>query len=232
MRRTHFLSLYIVVLSLFGLSNTSKADDFRILQIAINSSSYFQSFTTEAINFLQTGRGNFPDFDGSRARGEVGGNNNGYPACDLGGNWYPVDETGLHFVCIDDAQYQYCPSGTAQVYLSQGLFYCHVTGYPDFSRNDGVLEADFLATEGLKWFQRSQAHAGFKFAQALQALQTGNLILMLSLKNEGCGQYNESEVALKTTLLPSTMQPIGFINSALVNSMLSALTATKAVVCP
>ncbi|NBW83324.1 hypothetical protein EBR21_16370 [bacterium] len=107
----------------------------------------------------------------------------------------------------------------------------HVIPQPSYL-SPSVLENDGLAIEGLKWFNRSQTHAALKFSQALQALMFGNFTQAQSLRKEGCGQYNESTVALGASAFPANVQPVGFINSTLINDMMTALKATAAVVCP
>lgn len=202
------------------------------LQMAINSSRYFESFSTQAIQFISGGgAGSFPVFDKRRAQGQAPNTGNQRPPCDKGGQWYPIDEDGLRFVCIDDYQNYYCPYGTQPVYIDNYSFYCEIEPYYENRSPLGEPENDTLAVEGLKWFNRSQAHAALKFSLALDAFLAGNGFQSAQLKNEGCNQYNESAVALSATGVPANFQPVGFINSALLADMKAALNATAAVVC-
>lgn len=225
------VATFLVLFS--AVSSISQADDRFSLETGIASAQYLQSFSAQAVGFLQGTSPSFPVFDPAAARGQSQRGGQQLPPCDRGGNWYPVNEEGTQFVCIDADQTRYCPRGTTVVALDYPYFYCQLS-YPnyDYFKSDDVLEMDGLAVEGLKWFNRSQAHAALKFQQALQSLLAGDFGQMQFLKNEGCGQYNESSVALGATRLPANLQPVGFVNSALLDDMNAALQATAAVVCP
>lgn len=216
----------------FAASASAQSVDPYTLRVGVASAQYFQTFTNQAIDFIQGSNPDFPVFDPSAARGQYPSQGGQLPPCDRGGNWYAVDESQTKFVCIDSNQTYYCPYGTYAIETDVG-FYCSLSpAYDNRFLSTDVLEMDNLAVEGLKWFNRSQAHAAFKFSRALEALNMGNFSEADVLKNEGCGQYNESSIALGATTLPANMQPVGFINSALINDMSAALKATAAVVCP
>jgi len=214
-----------------AMAHSALASEQQLLETALNSSRYFESFSGEAISFLSgQGAPQFPVFDKRRAQGQPaqGGQ---LPPCDNGGQWYPIDESSTKFVCIDDLQNYYCPYGTEPTYIDNYSFYCRVGGSYENRSPWGELENDNLAIEGLKWFNRSQSHAALKFSQALDALFAGNGLLSMQFKKEGCYQYNESSVALSATGVPANFQPVGFINNALLNDMKTALNATAKVVC-
>lgn len=207
------------------------ADERQSLEIGLASSQYFQLFSAQAVEYVQGGSPSFPVFDPQRARGQYPGN--GLPPCDQGGMWVSLDQFGSQMVCETETEYRYCPTGTYAVWLNTYQFHCLPGQSPTPSYlSPAVLENDGIAIEGLKWFNRSQTHAALKFTQALQALSFGNFGLASSLRQEGCGQYNESTVALGATTFPANLQPVGFINNTLINDMMSALKATAAVVCP
>ncbi|MEY3901135.1 MAG: hypothetical protein RL189_441 [Pseudomonadota bacterium] len=211
----------------------SFADERSTLEMAIASSQYFDFFTSSALNYLQGASPSFPQFDPQAARGSQSGMPVGFPPCDQGGSWTLVDDSGQYYVCIAGDNYRYCPSGTSVQYLYDQIMYCTPYYTPDDSfRGMGERENDTLAIEGLKWFQRSQKHAGLKFREALLALNNNDPVRAQSFKAEGCNQYNESNVALGATTFPANLPPLGFVNGALLDDMTAALSATKAVVCP
>lgn len=214
------------------ITSTAMASERQLLETALNSSRYFETFSSQAISFISgTGTPSFPVFDKRRAQGQSPSQGGQLPACDKGGQWYPIDEQATRFVCIDDYQNYYCPYGTEQIYLDNYSFYCSVVGGYENTSPWGEPENDNLALEGLKWFNRSQAHAALKFSQALDAFLVGNAAQSFQFKKEGCNQYNESSIALSATGVPASFQPVGFINSALLSDMKNALNATAAVVC-
>ncbi|MEN9824550.1 MAG: hypothetical protein RI953_295 [Pseudomonadota bacterium] len=223
--------LLAALFAMFLQSAVARADDRSALELGLASSQYFQAFSAQAVEFVQGNSPSFPVFDPQRARGQAPGN--GLPPCDQGGVWVPLDQNTSQMICETETEYRYCPSGTYAVWLNTYQFYCLPGRSPEPSYlSPSVLENDGLAIEGLKWFNRSQNHAALKFSQALQSLMFGNFAQAQSLRKEGCGQYNESTVALGATVFPANLQPVGFINSTLINDMMSALKATAAVVCP
>jgi hypothetical protein len=227
MKKIILISLGLCVVA----TRPALASEQQLLETALNSSRYFESFSGEAIRFISgQGAPQFPVFDKRRAQGQPARNGQ-LPPCDKGGQWYPIDESSTKFVCIDDLQNYYCPYGTEPEYIDNYSFYCEVNSIYENRTPWGAPENDNLAIEGLKWFNRSQAHAALKFSQALDALLTGNSLLSSQFKNEGCNQYNESSVALSATGVPANFQPVGFINNALLNDMKTALSATSKVVC-
>lgn len=225
-------ALLIALLSvLAALPKGARADDYQTLQMAVASSSYFEFFASAALNYLQGGSSVFPTFDPQAARGLPPGNNSGLPPCDRGGYWISIDQTGNYYVCLGEDDYRYCPYGTTAVPFYQDTFYCQLT-VPDYYPSRDNLENDSVAVEGIKWFMRSQAHAKRKFEAALAANRISDFASQQALKNEGCAQYTESSFALTGTIFPANLPPVGVIHNTLLNDMLTALNATKAIVCP